>query len=93
MALMLLCEFILNSTRAPPGEELLYHTLLELHLMGDEEPHPVAAATAAAAAAAAAAASEEEEEDKDAAPSTSYLPDQVAGLPNCLCGSICQSFL
>ena len=37
MALMLLCEFILNSTRAPPGEEFLYHTLLELHLMGDGE--------------------------------------------------------
>ena len=37
MALMLLCEFILNSTRAPPGEEFLFHTLLELHLMGDEE--------------------------------------------------------
>ena len=34
---MLLCEFILNSTRAPPGEEFLYHTLLELHLMGDGE--------------------------------------------------------
>ena len=32
---MLLCEFILNSTQAPPGEEFLYHTLLELHLMGD----------------------------------------------------------
>ena len=37
MALMLLCEFILNSTRAPPGEEFLYHTLLELHLMGAGE--------------------------------------------------------
>ena len=37
MALMLLCEFILNSTRAPPGEEFLYHTLLELHLMGDDD--------------------------------------------------------
>ena len=37
---MLLCEFILNSTRTPPGEEFLYHTLLELHLMGDEEQNP-----------------------------------------------------
>ncbi len=49
MALMLLCEFILNSTRAPPGEEFLYHTLLELHLMGDEEDQaaqPAGVATA-----------------------------------------------
>ena len=37
---MLLCEFILNSTRAPPGEEFLYHTLLELHLMGHEDTQP-----------------------------------------------------
>ena len=43
MALMLLCEFILNSTRTPPGEEFLYHTLLELHLMGDEEQNAGAA--------------------------------------------------
>ena len=34
---MLLCEFILNSTRAPPGEEFLYHTLLELHLIGHQD--------------------------------------------------------
>lgn len=40
MALMLLCEFILNSTQAPPGEEFLYHTLLELHLMGDGDQPP-----------------------------------------------------
>ena len=40
MALVLLCEFILNSTRTPPGEEFLYHTLLELHLMGDEDQNP-----------------------------------------------------
>lgn len=40
MALMLLCEFILNSTQAPPGEEFLYHTLLELHLMGHEDEPP-----------------------------------------------------
>ena len=40
MALMLLCEFILNSTQAPPGEKFLYHTLLELHLMGDDDQPP-----------------------------------------------------
>ena len=40
MALMLLCEFILNSTQAPPAEEFLYHTLLELHLMGDGDQPP-----------------------------------------------------
>ncbi len=53
MALMLLCEFILNSTRVPPGEEFLYHTLLELHLMGDEEDQgsqPAGSATAESAA-------------------------------------------
>ena len=53
LALMLLCEFILNSTRAPPGEEFLYHTLLELHLMGDEEDQgsqPAGSATAESAA-------------------------------------------
>lgn len=32
MALMLLCEYVLNSARNPPGEEFLYHTLLELYL-------------------------------------------------------------
>ncbi|KAK9842420.1 hypothetical protein WJX84_001767 [Apatococcus fuscideae] len=31
-ALMLLCEFVLNSLRSPPSEALLYHTLLELYL-------------------------------------------------------------
>lgn len=31
-ALMLLCEFILNSQEEPPSEQLLYHTLLELYL-------------------------------------------------------------
>ncbi|KAI8469810.1 MAG: hypothetical protein J3K34DRAFT_511770 [Monoraphidium minutum] len=32
-ALMLLCEFVLNSSQAsPPGERQLYHTLLELYL-------------------------------------------------------------
>lgn len=30
--LMLLCEFVLNSMRAPPSEALLYHTLLQLYL-------------------------------------------------------------
>ena len=45
---MLLCEFILNSTRAPPGEEFLYHTLLELHLMGDEEDQATQPASSAA---------------------------------------------
>jgi len=29
---MLLCEFVLNSTRAPPSEAFLYHTLLQLYL-------------------------------------------------------------
>ena len=29
---MLLCEYILNSTRSPPSEEVLYHTLLQLYL-------------------------------------------------------------
>ena len=46
MALMLLCEFILNSTQAPPGEEFLYHTLLELHLMGDGDQPPQPSQTA-----------------------------------------------
>ncbi len=32
MALMLLCEFILNSQPAPPGEPFLLRTLLELYL-------------------------------------------------------------
>jgi hypothetical protein len=31
-ALMLLCEFVLNSQQQPPHEQLLYHTLLELYL-------------------------------------------------------------
>lgn len=31
-ALMLLCEYVLNSTRAPPSEALLFHTLLQLYL-------------------------------------------------------------
>ena len=57
---MLLCEFILNSTRAPPGEEFLYHPLLELHLMGHEDTQPLdvsaAPQTTPNAAAAAAAA-------------------------------------
>lgn len=43
---MLLCEFILNSTQAPPGEEFLYHTLLELHLMGDGDQPPAPPQTA-----------------------------------------------
>ena len=37
MALMLLCEFILNSQPAPPGEPFLLRTLLELYL-ADELP-------------------------------------------------------
>ena len=45
---MLLCEFILNSTQAPPGEEFLYHTLLELHLMGDGDQPPQLPQTAPA---------------------------------------------
>ena len=32
---MLLCEYILNSTRSPPSEEVLYHTLLQLYLAED----------------------------------------------------------
>ncbi|BDA46644.1 Vacuolar protein sorting-associated protein 11 homolog [Coccomyxa sp. Obi] len=39
-ALMLLCEFVLNSTRAPPNEAFLYHTLLQLYLadrLSDDE--------------------------------------------------------
>lgn len=35
--LMLLCEFIMNSTRSPPSEEALYHTLLQLYLAGSIE--------------------------------------------------------
>lgn len=34
---MLLCEFIMNSTRSPPAEEALYLTLLQLYLAGDTE--------------------------------------------------------
>ncbi|CAK0785749.1 hypothetical protein CVIRNUC_008960 [Coccomyxa viridis] len=34
-ALMLLCEYVLNSTRAPPSEALLFHTLLQLYLADD----------------------------------------------------------
>ena len=34
---MLLCEFIMNSTRAPPSEAALYHTLLQLYLAGTKE--------------------------------------------------------
>lgn len=43
MALMLLCEFILNSQAAPPGEAFLFHTLLELYLadaLPDENAQP-----------------------------------------------------
>ena len=29
---MLLCEYVLNSTRAPPGEAFLFATLLQLYL-------------------------------------------------------------
>ena len=32
---MLLCEYVLNSTRAPPSEALLFHTLLQLYLADD----------------------------------------------------------
>lgn len=32
--LMLLCEFILNTSSAPASEPLLYHTLLQLYLTG-----------------------------------------------------------
>ena len=39
-ALVLLCEFILNSTRSPPGEEFLYHILLELYLTGSLQDAP-----------------------------------------------------
>ena len=38
---MLLCEYVLNSTRAPPSEAVLYHTLLQLYLAGGR---PAAAA-------------------------------------------------
>jgi len=47
-ALMLLCEFVLNSTRAPPREEALYHTLLQLYLAERLVDEPDAAAAAAA---------------------------------------------
>ena len=45
---MLLCEFVLNSTRAPPREEALYHTLLQLYLAERlaDEPDTEAAAAA-----------------------------------------------
>lgn len=36
-ALLLLCEFIINSTRAPPSEDALYHTLLQLYLADEAE--------------------------------------------------------
>ena len=36
----MLCEFILNSTRSPPGEEFLYHILLELYLTGSLQDAP-----------------------------------------------------
>ena len=39
-ALMLLCDFILNSMLHPPGEQIIYHTLLQLCLverLSDEE--------------------------------------------------------
>ena len=44
---MLLCEFVLNSTRAPPREQALYHTLLQLYLaerLADEPDSDAAAA-------------------------------------------------
>lgn len=47
-ALLLLCEFIINSTRAPPSEDALYHTLLQLYLADEadlksqQEPGPTA---------------------------------------------------
>lgn len=37
---MLLCDFILHSLREPPGEQFIYHTLLQLCLverLSDEE--------------------------------------------------------
>lgn len=46
MALMLLCEFILNSQATPPGEAFLFHTLLELYL-ADDLPDEDAGASAA----------------------------------------------
>ena len=55
---MLLCEFILNSTQAPPGEEFLYHTLLELHLMGHEDEPPQLPRTSPTGAATASAQNE-----------------------------------
>lgn len=38
--LIVLCEFILNSSRDQhlPAEEALYHTLIQLYLSGDSEP-------------------------------------------------------
>ena len=66
MALMLLCEFILNSTRAPPGEEFLYHTLLELHLMGDEEDQGSQSAGSATAESAAQGVSASSQQISDA---------------------------
>lgn len=35
---MLLCEFVLNSTRSPRSEDVIYHTLLQLYLA----PEPAA---------------------------------------------------
>lgn len=29
---MLLCEYVLNSMRSPPAEEVIYHTLIQLYL-------------------------------------------------------------
>ncbi len=46
-ALILLCEFVLNSTRAPPREEALYHTLLQLYLAERLADEPDAEAAAA----------------------------------------------
>lgn len=45
---MLLCEFVLNSTRAPPREQALYHTLLQLYLAERLADEPDTAAAAAA---------------------------------------------
>ena len=50
---MLLCEYVLNSVRSPPSEEVIYHTLLQLYLQprladeSDASPDAIAASQSA----------------------------------------------
>ena len=48
-ALMLLCDFILNSMLHPPGEQVIYHTLLQLCLVERLSDEQLAGAEAAQA--------------------------------------------